>query len=431
MNSYPPLIQQFIEDFQQKKWAAQPYERAMNLLESHPEMLVSFINAVVTELPQGGTYHDAVFSFLPLEDFPQIVDHALSEFARNNQNEAAEAVISYCSLQCLSALHPHLAAIFILGINEKSYYAEWPWREAGKDTLDFLRPIIEDMEQSEATRIRAWEAVLETRAPILLEYAYGVSRTLPLPSDPALYFREVGYELILGQPQALYPDATYHLQFPARYIDDSSRTAWLRVTSHPTWNLAGPTFGPFPFGGEVAETDSTDTACPFCGGILHHLITLETIPNGLGVKGLSVLTLAVCLSCLGWEQESLFYHHDVDGHFQAIGNAPVRVTPQFPAAAFVPTMVRLVETPARWRWQSCGSSNGRENLHRVGGFPCWIQSAEHPTCPKCSTTMHFLMQLDSELPTADGNGWLWGSGGIGYVFWCDGCKISGMLWQCT
>ncbi|RJG26900.1 hypothetical protein DQX05_02445 [Paenibacillus thiaminolyticus] len=42
-----------------------------------------------------------------------------------------------------------------------------------------------------------------------------------------------------------------------------------------------------------------------------------------------------------------------------------------------------------------------------------------------------LHQLDSELPLADGQEWMWGSGGIGYLFWCDRCKVSGHLWQCT
>lgn len=45
--------------------------------------------------------------------------------------------------------------------------------------------------------------------------------------------------------------------------------------------------------------------------------------------------------------------------------------------------------------------------------------------------MTFLLQLDSDLPTEDGGEWLWGSGGIGYLFWCDSCKVSGLLWQCT
>jgi hypothetical protein len=45
--------------------------------------------------------------------------------------------------------------------------------------------------------------------------------------------------------------------------------------------------------------------------------------------------------------------------------------------------------------------------------------------------MSFLLQLDSELVTQEEAEWLWGSGGIGYFFWCDGCKISGGLYQCT
>ena len=430
MTFYPPLIQQFIVDFRQKKWAAQPYERVIALVDNHPEMLVSFMNAVVTELPQGGTYHDAAFSFLPLEDFPKIVDHALVEFARNKQNEAAEAVISYCALQCVSALHPHLAAIFTLGINEKSYYGQWPWREAGIEALNFLRPIIEDSEQPEDARVNAWIAAMETRQPALLEYARSVFTTLPLPRELPTYFQEVGYELTSSQPQALYPRTVLHLQFSADYFNNLTRPAWLQKTLHPTWTLERPVSGPLAFGGNLASTDD-GADCPFCGGVLNHLITLESILDRLSVTGVSALTLAVCLSCLGWEQEALFYHHNVAGQPHGIGVAGELVTPEFPASPFLPTEVYLVETPSRWKWQDWALSNGRENLHRMGGFPCWIQSAEHPACPKCSSIMHFLMQLDSELPTIDGNGWLWGSGGIGYVFWCDECKISGVLWQCT
>lgn len=432
MAVYAPLIQQFITDFQQKRWDAKPFERAMEIVTLHPEYLVPFINAITTELPEGGTFHDVLFSFLPLEDFPQIVAHALAEFARSGKNEAAEAVISYGSLQCLAALHPHLPTIFMLGINTSSYYAEWPWREAGDGPLDFLRPIIEDTGRPDATRIRAWEAMLQTRHPALLEYALSVSNILPLPHEPSVYFREVGYDLDSDQPRPLYPEAVYHLQFPADYIDNSSRPAWLQTTFHPTWNLVDvPASTTFTFGGDLAAIESKSTLCPSCGGVLHHLITLDPVPHGLGVTGLSALTLATCLSCLGWEQEALFYQHDSAGQPEALDVSGGGEKPQFPAVPLQPTLVHLVKTPPRWRWQDWGGSNGRENLHRVGGFPCWVQSADHPVCPGCGRTMHFLMQLDSDLPTADGREWLWGSGGIGYVFWCDGCKISGHLWQCT
>lgn len=45
--------------------------------------------------------------------------------------------------------------------------------------------------------------------------------------------------------------------------------------------------------------------------------------------------------------------------------------------------------------------------------------------------MPFLLQLDSNLMSDDGGAWMWGSGGIGYFFWCDACQISAGLWQCT
>lgn len=41
------------------------------------------------------------------------------------------------------------------------------------------------------------------------------------------------------------------------------------------------------------------------------------------------------------------------------------------------------------------------------------------------------MQLDSVLPTVDGGILLWGSGGMLYTYWCDGCAVSAHLWQCT
>jgi hypothetical protein len=102
-----------------------------------------------------------------------------------------------------------------------------------------------------------------------------------------------------------------------------------------------------------------------------------------------------------------------------------------PAGPLGEAEVRPVETPRRWRWQDWALSNGRENLNRVGGEPCWVQSAEYFDCPTCGSLMSFLMQLDSDLPTEDGGEWLWGSGGIGYGFWCDRCKVSAFLWQCT
>lgn len=159
-------------------------------------------------------------------------------------------------------------------------------------------------------------------------------------------------------------------------------------------------------------------------------MTLESVPPGLGVSA-GPLTLATCLSCLGWEAEELFYRHAGDGLPESLDQVDPQVQPEFPSPHLRVMQVQLASTPPRWRWQEWGRSNGWENLHRLGGHPSWVQDAVYPDCPRCGEAMHFLLQLDSGLPTADGGKWLWGSGGLVYVFWCGPCRVSGMFWQCT
>lgn len=383
---------------------------------------------VVTDGHQSKLYRvlDAVMSFFALEDFPRAIRFALDGFARDPKNEAAEAVVASASLQCVSVLHPHLDQIFHLGVNGSSYYGTWPWRESGRQALDFLQGVLESDGHSEAERLRAWQALLETRDETCLHYAITVAPRIPLHSDPSLYFAQVGLEGHGDAFRPLDPKTVFHLRFAEGHFDDAERPLWLH-TFHPTWRLDADSSALMNFGGDLPG----DVRCDACGGGLHHLITLDPVPVGIGVTGLSRLCLATCLSCLGWEQEELFYRHDEEGSPAQIGHSGGSVTPQFPVGPLKGCQVRLAPTPNRWHWQDCGLSNSRENLNRVGGPPCWVQSSQYPACPMCQETMQFLMQLDSDLPMADGGEWLWGSGGIGYVFWCDACRVSGYLWQCT
>jgi hypothetical protein len=145
----------------------------------------------------------------------------------------------------------------------------------------------------------------------------------------------------------------------------------------------------------------------------------------------SPLDVAVCLACLGWEQTILFYKHDAEGAPTGLNPEGKVSEPKFPSGPLRPAQARLVRFPERWAVQDWGMSNGRENLNRVGGAPSWVQSAEYPTCVGCARKMPFLAQLDSDLPLAEGGEWQWGSGGMGYIFWCSACRISALLWQCT
>ena len=437
------IIENLVTEFQARRWQSEPMSKAMHIAWHHPEAVKDLALAVMRALPEGGTFLDAALSFLPEEDWPQIIEKAVAALEADDHNEAAEAVTSYASLQCLPAVHPHLERLFHIDTLFQSYSGVYAWRESGIQHFTTLRQHLEQSVSPSDTasshyrrsygdkRLRAWQAMLETRCPEVLEFAFSSAGTLHLtPDEVRAYSHQVGYEVREGAAQSLYSNTVFHLAFPEGFLP-------LRPdfqASHPTWHFQGT--GPLlRFGGGCPGVK-----CSVCGETVHHLLTLAPIPEVIGVSGLPSLTLATCLSCLGWEVSPLFYAHGADGTPRPLESAVEPHAPQFPSPPLQETTVRLAKTPPRWRWQDWGLSNGRESLHRIGGHPCWIQDAEYPACPHCRQTMHFLLQLDSELPLQSGEGGPiedtmdvieWGSGGIAYGFWCDSCRVSGFLWQCT
>lgn len=429
-----PSVEQQIESIvgslEEQGQRAAPVAATLALADSHPEAVYDLANAVMQRFPKGGTFLDAALSFLPAKLWPEIVERAIETLeVGDGENEAADSIIAYASLQQPAALHPHLTRIFAARPNGGAYYESYPWRESGEQHFAFLRSIVETSD-SDDDRLRAWEAMIETRQPSAVEFAISnASRVRPvdhhLEADEWLscHLQLVGYDDRNGTLSRTCSDQLFHIQFPESYFEDESRPPWLE-RAHPTWKL--PSCGQsVPFGGVSAGE------CLRCEKTLHRLIVLDPVPPSLVITAIPRVELAVCLSCLGWEEPRLFYRHDEQGrpsHSFYTGSA---ADPQFPVGPLKPTSAELAPTPPRWYWQDWALSNSRENLNRIGGEPCWIQGAEYPECPACQRTMSFLMQLDSDLPTADGDEWLWGSGGICYGFWCDLCRVSGFLWQCT
>jgi hypothetical protein len=440
-------IRDIIAGFQAQRWQSEPMDKALRLATRSPDSILTFARAVLDDVPEGGTFLDAALAFLPEAHWSALVAEAVAHLQRNPKNEAAQSVVSYASLQCVGVLHPFLSDLFVLDDLSTAYYAPYPWRESGRHHLAFLEQQLRVMDGTSSApdepargyrapaytdrRERALCCLLETRQPEAIEIACSAAAELGhTPEEIGWRLHAVDHEYDEERRlRGLVPPVVRHLQFDKDYVE---RPGYLGEWPFPTWE-APPLAQErrFRFGGVLAQS-----ACALCGGSLHHLLTLDPLPQDLGMTNLPRLVLATCLSCLGWEEEVLFFVHDAPQGTPTSWNlgaagAESRRTPQFPSPPLEETRVALVETPRRWRWQDWGLSNGREDLFRVGGHPCWIQNAAYPACPKCQRTMPFLLQLDSDLRLEGGDSWLWGSGGIAYLFWCDTCRVSASLWQCT
>ena len=211
------------------------------------------------------------------------------------------------------------------------------------------------------------------------------------------------------------PSPTYHMVFECGSPTD---LPFETHRQHPTWHFDRHVAG-ISIGGRGSGK------CPACRIQLNHLLTLEQVPPDLGVS-LPELVFETCPYSSGIE----YFQHDENGR-------PKPVTPYHEcgfenADAPLATMnAKLAVTPDRWKRQSWGISNGRENLFKFGGLPSWVQYADTPVVPDEDRKMQFLFQLDSFLPAADGGEVLWGSGGLLYAFWDDRTRISCIFRQGT
>lgn len=411
-------ISNIIAEFKAKRWESNPYEKVIAVLDQDPALAEEMVGAIIGDLKSGPTFLHYAIDCLPTAAFEEMVKFALDAFQQDSKNKGAEDLIAHASLRSPQSLHPHLERIFKLKPNWSNHYAQWPWRESGASQLPFLKAIVAaDTADSE----EALTALMETRQPEAFDFVFK-----KIGDDVTGDLLDVGFDGPEQHFRKLYTDASLHLGFPAGYFNLEKAPPHMKQRN-ATWHLPASGLPPAVFGGEGLG------ACRACGGALHNLITLPSVPPNFGVTRMASLSLQTCLSCLGWEDDcsSLFYQHDASGLPTGLNGPKAKIKPQFPAKPLLRTEVTLCPTPHRWAWQDWGMSNNRENLNRIGGHPAWIQDANYLRCPKCDRRMHHLLQLDSELPITGGGGWLWGSGGCGYVGWCDDCKVSGIQWQCT
>jgi uncharacterized protein YwqG len=68
------------------------------------------------------------------------------------------------------------------------------------------------------------------------------------------------------------------------------------------------------------------------------------------------------------------------------------------------------------------------NGDKLGGWPCWVQGVEYPTCPECGSEMSLLMQIDSE----DNVPYMFGDCGVGHITQCPTHHhVVAFAWACS
>ena len=254
--------------------------------------------------------------------------------------------------------------------------------------------------------------LLQTRRPDILD-------RLDADDDELLYAgyrRESG-----GALTALHSEPAWHLAFPAGILGRwAARSLWR--DGHPTWPAVAET------GRDAITSGFLDVPCPRCRYRLHRLLSLALVPPGTMIGSGLWVEFVWCAACSPFTHVT-YVRHDTDGGPAEISLDLVITPPGQPSRAeleswFLPqTGVNLVCLGRRWWRQDWAQANDRQNLHRVGGAPTWIQNPGYPACPGCATTMSSAGQI----AVAD----LWHGEGICYLHWCDTCATSAVVYQQT
>jgi hypothetical protein len=405
-------IDRFVRDFLERGWDCEPWKEAA-LLANEPGAIRQLLLAFLATGKGAQTFLSDLLPVMPEEEWPSLIDAAVHA-ARDN--ELAQDLIHRAALQSPDSLTRHLPKLFATDELFQAYAGVWCFRAADDVMIKRLERALHSANTAAHpdadfraeyidTRMRAFSCLLETRR---VEAALAAAPALGLDADAvARWLRNANLD---DELQPLCNETPLHLAFPDCYLPPVP-DHYLRELN-PTWPRPAEGATLLRFGGP------SKLACPLCGGTAHHLITLDEAE------------LVTCLTCLGWNSPLMWTQHAADGSAQSIEGVGEGRT-DFVVTPLRETAVSLVNLGPRWQKQDWGWSNNRENLHRVGGQPCFVQNADYPTCSGCGKMTHFLMQLDSGLPLTDGGDLSWGSGGIGYVFWCTTCRRSAYLWQCT
>ncbi|WP_336758856.1 DUF1963 domain-containing protein [Paenibacillus sp. USHLN196] len=223
---------------------------------------------------------------------------------------------------------------------------------------------------------------------------------------PEHYTTEAGWELTKdGQRRELFTTPSYSL-----YKVKESETTNVAIT-----------------GDSISMLTSSTNCCPWCGSALTTLINLDVKHPALQdvswhTPRLQIQTCVICSSYgvvymeMDAAGEPLWSSHNVMpvGADDIDPEDDVKLTPDVGRQFRIANAPRHVFHASEWAMEP--------SLSQVGGHPGWVQDAEYPTCPHCSTRMKAVAQLD------------WGEveeygEGMYYMFICEPCQMTAVSYQ--
>lgn len=391
------------------RWTRDAYDVIADLGDDREAITDEIVEAV-----RSGT--SRALSLLPFaseRDLWRVADAVMARFEEAADDRLAQGVLRGLAYEYPIALDPHLGELLARSIgaerSREAHRAAGTW-DRRVDARDPGLPWLAWRGAGEAARYQAW-ACAESGDPVsrrlglaALAGTNGAEVLASLPADFALPTETTPFARGDGRVLALSGPA-FHLAFPRKYRRDSGGV-------HPT-HAPAPRDG-VRFGG--AGTG----ACERCGEPRQHIIDVDRPFDHDGR-----VVLETCLTCAGWRTPVMYHRHDASGAVIGTDGVEDPEVEGIAAPLVAETTVGLRSFGARFVAQP----HGVGNHCRIGGFPTWVRAAAYPDCVGCGRIMRFLAQLDSGLPTADGAQFDWGSGGVGYAFWCPACAISAWTFQ--
>ncbi|MCX5515548.1 hypothetical protein C3941_07145 [Kaistia algarum] len=411
----------FILEFKRCGWRGMkpdPFETVRNLITTKSPLIYDVAAVALRELEELPIFVTVLLDHLEEKQLAELGELAL-ELRTERASDAQLSVLSAAAYQLPSVLGPHLARLYEF-IEPFSDSLTPAWRAADAAEVARLERLLDQEDP-----IQPLMCLFETSDIGVIDETIGCHPAIP---SRTLQYWSLFSALHVdqGHTTRLTVGPCHHLHFeyePDAYNQEvklDRERVGARENLNPTLNLTSSDDFVRAFGGALEDT------CGICGGELHKLMDLSGLPAEFRVSA-PRLVLATCLSCLFWEQHVLSYEHDDSGLPHSLDGNGEFHEPKFPAEPLAETVVRVSQTPSRWQEQRWGE----QNINRLGGRPTWVQEPDFPNCPKCQIVMPFIAQFDSLLATRSGYEWLWGSGGVGYFFWCDNCRVSASILQCT